>query len=173
MITQTEYKRTRRKHQAQFCYVIFMCALLIGVFAIWLIQVLFFPEGFLASFASNIREVAIGILIISIIGAIGVTVWAVSASLAKMANYKEEAAIYFNAVEHKNHAYVMSKMIQPPSDTEDIIYHVTFDFFDGQRKSFTVDASQYNSLMEKEAGVLVYKQNGTHLFFGDFHPKRQ
>ena len=48
------------------------------------------------------------------------------------------------------------------------IYYVSFSFPDGARKNFTVDVDAYNTLQENDIGVLIYKENGKHLFFIDF-----
>jgi len=77
------------------------------------------------------------------------------------------AATYYDAAEYKEHARVASKMISPLAEHLSE-FHIAFDFANGQRKSFTVDAQQYNTLFQGEVGVLIYKQNGEHLFFGQF-----
>ena len=48
------------------------------------------------------------------------------------------------------------------------IYHVSFEFPDGARRSFPVDVSLYNSIMEKETGILTYKVHGETYFFIGF-----
>jgi len=101
-----------------------------------------------------------------------VLVWGMSGSLAKASEAKREAVNYYDAVERKGHARVASKMIHQ-LDEELSEYHIAFDFAYGQRKSFTVNAQQYNTLFQGEVGVLIYKQNGEHLFFGQFTSHRQ
>ena len=173
MITQAEYRSAIRRYRALFCYGIFVGVLFVGIPIVVLIHIFYFPDSLAATLSYNIRNVAIGIWVMTGVGALGISIRAIYGLLVKMAAYKREAAIYFNAIEHRIHAYVVSKMHQQSigADEEDK-YHAAFDFFDGQRKSFIVNASQYNSLIEKETGLLIYKQNGMHLFFGDFHPQR-
>ena len=48
------------------------------------------------------------------------------------------------------------------------IYYVSFSFPDGARKNFTVDVDTFNTFQENDIGMLIYKENGKHLFFIDF-----
>ena len=50
------------------------------------------------------------------------------------------------------------------------VYYVSFDFADGNRKNFTVDAMQFNALLEGETGMLTYKQNNENFYFEKFVP---
>ena len=67
-------------------------------------------------------------------------------------------------------AKVISKISQVVGDrfSTGTIYHVSFDFPDGSRNSFSVNAVQYSVLVENEVGLLTYKQQEDYMFFVDF-----
>ena len=178
MITQAEYKSKRRKAWAIF-YAAFLCGVAIVVVAFYgIIQATHTPEHWIVSAFFLSPSSAIFVFAVAGVTTFGCMVWGIIKMLTLMASFKKETDIYFNAVEHRDHAYVLSKMTQQSiSDSDDdtiyTTYHVSFEFFDGQRKSFTLDISQYNAVFEGEMGLLTYKQNGNRLFYGNFHPQQR
>lgn len=47
-------------------------------------------------------------------------------------------------------------------------YFVSFEFPDGNRKNFSVNIAQYNTILENEVGLLTYKEHGNDLMFINF-----
>jgi Protein of unknown function (DUF2500). len=50
---------------------------------------------------------------------------------------------------------------------------VAFEFSDRTRKDFTVPHEIYNTVLENESGVLVYKEQGKYRYFVKFTPDQQ
>jgi len=130
----------------------------------------FNPDSWLVLFYGS-QILAIVIFGGASVAFLGGLIWGVSSVLTAASKVKIEAVTYYNATEHREHARVASKMISPLDEhlTE---FHIAIDFANGQRKSFTVNAQQYNAIFEDEVGMIIYKQNGAHLFYGQFYPQR-
>ena len=82
------------------------------------------------------------------------------------------AFILSNACEYNDTATVIAKTSQVygnffATETE---YHISFEFSNKQRRSFSVEATQHNLIAEGETGLLTYKQFGEHFFFVSFQP---
>ncbi|MCL2378300.1 MAG: DUF2500 domain-containing protein [Defluviitaleaceae bacterium] len=175
MITQSEYKLKLRKAWAVLCFAIATCILIIAVAAYGINQAIHSPESWIISYFFFTPVAAIVVFTTAIISMTGGIIWLIIKGLLGTAEFKEKSNRYLKATEHRDYACAISKMVQQPvADSDDeTTYYISFEFLDGQRKSFTVDALQYNVIFEGEMGLLTYKQNGEHLFFGDFRFQRQ
>jgi hypothetical protein len=47
-------------------------------------------------------------------------------------------------------------------------FFITFELNDGRRMNFSVDAGQFNLIIENDTGTLTYKEQGNLLLFIDF-----
>ena len=148
--------------------------LVLAVCVYGIVSALFFPENWIATLFFNDPLYALIFFVPLAVGLPCVITWFAYRTLALKSNFMKEMTIYFNALEYSDYARVFSRMMQPPPVGTDGVptYYVAFDLASGQRKSFTLDAMQYNALVEGEVGILSYKQNGEHLFYGQFSPQR-
>ena len=173
MMSRKEYRHKVGIVRAVAVFVVIGSMLVLAVCIYGIISVIFFPENWIASLFFDPLNALLFFVPIAVT-MVCMTPWFVYRVVALKGNFKKEMTTYFSATEYSDYARVFSRMMQPPPVGTDGVptYYVAFDLASGQRKSFTLDAMQYNALVEGEVGILSYKQNGEHLFYGQFSPQR-
>lgn len=76
---------------------------------------------------------------------------------------KKELATLIFKHEEGRHAYFSNG-----TKSTTIKCFFTFELLNGTRKVFNVKSKQFNSFFENESGILVYKEQGKHIYFVNF-----
>jgi len=80
------------------------------------------------------------------------------------------ANTYRDATKHQAFAKVISKLTRGFGNLSltGSQHLIAFEFSDKVRRTFEVDTMQYSIIIEGDAGLLTYKQNGEHFYFVAF-----
>lgn len=160
-----------------FNWMLFIWIMIIGAgicfFIYGIYQSIFFSDGqFALAWFSGDRRSAIAL------GILGCIVLILLGGLVPLAVHQvhSNAIAFRSSPKLTTQAKVLSKTFETDysydsesgSSSKQEQHFIGFEFSDGRRKNFVVGVAQYNTILENEVGILIYKEHKNRLYFVDF-----